>query len=123
MSPKKWNIYKNKINVPFKINMNFQRRTLLRVTLVFVKESWDIKISLNTMRSTQVFNKILYKNSYFILKRCLIKMPKINNNKNEFLDYMWKFPTMDSYCVTLVPGRKSWGMIIRIKCLDSIQSV
>ena len=49
---------------------------LLRVTLVSVKESRGIRISLNTMRSTQVFNEILYKNSYFYRKKCLIKMPK-----------------------------------------------
>ena len=39
------------------------------------------------------------------------------------LDYTCEFPTMDSYCVTLVSGRKSWGIINRIKCFDSIQSV
>ena len=54
---------------------------LLRVTLVSVKESWGIRISLNAMRSTQVFNGILYKNSYFILKRYLVKMWKINVDK------------------------------------------
>ena len=82
MSPKKCNIYKNKINVPLKINVDFRWQTLLRVTLVFVKESWGIRISLNTMRSTQVFNEILYKNSYFILKRCLIKkMLEMNFDK------------------------------------------
>ena len=51
----------------------------LRVTLVSVKWSWGIRISLNAMRSTQVFNEVLYKNPYFILKGDLIK-----NAKNEF---------------------------------------
>ena len=41
----------------------------LRVTVVLKKESWGIRISLNIMRSTQVFNEVLYKNSYFIFKR------------------------------------------------------
>ena len=50
-----------------------------RVTLVSVKGSWGIRTSLDTMRSTQVFNEILYKNSYFIFKRCLTK-----NAKNKF---------------------------------------
>ena len=43
---------------------NFRRRILLRVTLVFVKESLGIRISLNIMRSTQIFNEILYKSLY-----------------------------------------------------------
>ena len=45
----------------FENGTNFRRRTLLRVTLVFVKESSGIRISLNIMRSTQVFNEILCK--------------------------------------------------------------
>ena len=44
----------------------FPTTDLLRVTLVSVKEFWGIRISLNAMRSTQVFNGILYKNSHFI---------------------------------------------------------
>ena len=35
----------------------------------FRKRILSIRISLNIMRSTQVFNGVLYKNSYFILKR------------------------------------------------------
>ena len=54
-------------------------------------------------------------------------MLKINFEKNKFLimfsDYTCEFPTMDSYCVTLVSGRKSWDMINRIKYSDSIQGV
>ena len=46
----------------------FPTTDLLWDTLVSVKESWGIRISLNIMRSTQVFNDILYKNSYFNLK-------------------------------------------------------
>ena len=43
---------------------NFRRQTLLQVTLVFVKKSRAIRISLNIMKSTQMFNEILYKSSY-----------------------------------------------------------
>ena len=100
---------------------------LLRVTLVSVKESWGIRISLNIMRSTQVFNDVLYKNSYFILKKIFNKSAENEFRQNRFLiifsDYTCKFLKTDSYCVTLVPGRKSWGMISRIKCPDSIQNV
>ena len=75
---------------------------LLRVTLVSVKESWGIRISLNIMRSTQVFNEVLYKNSYFILKRFLIKNVENGIGQNKFLimfsDYTCEFrrwiPTM-----------------------------
>ena len=63
------------------------------------------------MRSTQVFNEVLYKNLYFIFKRYLIKMLKMNFDKNKFLimfsDYTCEFPKMDSYYVTVVSGRKS----------------
>ena len=71
-----WKKYKN-INVMIFLRINklvlehdyeFPTTDLLRVTLVFVKESWGIRIFLNIMRSTQVFNEILYKNSYFNLK-------------------------------------------------------
>ena len=34
------------------------------VTVVFVKESRGIRILLNVVRSTQIFNDILYKNSH-----------------------------------------------------------
>ena len=98
----------------------------LRVTLVFVKGSWGIRISLNTMRSTQVFNEILYKNSYFILKRYLIKNAENEFRQNKFLmfsDYTCEFPRMDSYYVTVVSGRKSWGTICHIKYLDCIRDV
>ena len=99
----------------------------LRVTLVSVKESWGIRISLNIMRSTQVFNEVLYKNSYFILKGYLIKNVENGFRQNKFLmifsDYTCEFPKMDSYYVTVVSGRKSWGMICRIKYLDCIRDV
>ena len=84
---------------------------LLRVTLVSVKESGGIRISLNIMRSTKVFNEILYKNSYFILKRYLIKNVENGFRQNKFLimfsDYTCEFPKMDSYYITVVSGRKS----------------
>ena len=64
------------------------------------------------MRSTQVFNEVLYKNSYFILKKgYLIKNAENEFRQNKFLimfsDYTCEFLTMDSYCVTLVFDRKS----------------
>ena len=100
---------------------------LLRVTLVSVKESWGIRISLNIMRSTQVFNEVLYKSSYFILKRYLIKNVENGFRENKFLimfsDYTCEFPKMDSYYVTVVSGRKSWGTICRIKYFDCIRDV
>ena len=65
-------------------NCEFPMMDLLWVTLVSVKESWGIRISLNIMRSSQVFNKVLYKNSYFILKRFLIKMLKMDFDKINF---------------------------------------
>ena len=49
---------KNKINI-LEIIVNFQRRILGRVTVVLEKESWGIRISLNIMKSVQVFNEIL----------------------------------------------------------------
>ena len=67
----------------------FQRRTLSRVTLVSVKESWGIRILLNTMRSTQVFNEILYKNSHFIQRRYLIKNVENKFCQNEALMRIW----------------------------------
>ena len=62
----------------------FRRRTLLRVTLVSVKESWGIRILLNIMRSTQIFNEILYKSSYLSQSGFKTKMLKINNDKTDF---------------------------------------
>ena len=79
------------------------------------------------MRSTQVFNEILYKNSYFILKRCLIKNAEDEFRQNKslimFSDYTCEFPTMDSYYVTLVSGKKSWGTINCIKYFVRIRSI
>ena len=40
-----------------------------------------------------------------------------------FLDYTCEFPKMDSYCVTVVSGRKSWGTISRIKYFDCIRDI
>ena len=100
---------------------------LLRVTLVSVKESWGIRISLNIMRSTQVFNDVLYKNSYFILKKIFNKNAENEFRQNRFLiifsDYTCEFSKMDSYYVTAVSGRKSWGTIGRIKYFDCIRDV
>ena len=59
--------------IQFAINMNFRRQILLYVTVVSLKESHGIRISLNVMRSTQIFNEVLYKNSYFISKMCIKK--------------------------------------------------
>ena len=56
------------IMIRFVINVNFRRRIPLYVTVVSLKESRDIRISLNVVRSTQIFNEVLYKNSYFISK-------------------------------------------------------
>ena len=50
--------------IRFKMNANFRRRIPLRVTVVSIKESRDIRISLNMVRSTQIFNEILCKNSH-----------------------------------------------------------
>ena len=50
--------------IRFEIDANFRRRIPLRVTLVSVKESRDIRITLNVMRNTQIFNEILYQNSH-----------------------------------------------------------
>ena len=69
---------KNKINI-FWDKCGFPMTDLLRVTLVSVKGSWGIRISLNTMRSTQVFSEVLYEDSCFILKEYLNKIAK-----NEF---------------------------------------
>ena len=108
-------------------NYEFPTMDLLRVRLVFVKESWDIRISLNIMRSTQVFNEVLYKNSYFILKRYLIKNVENGFWQNKFLimfsDYTCEFSKMDSYYVTVISGRRSWGTIGRIKYSDCIRDV
>ena len=60
----------------FEIELGISDDGSLRVTLVFVKESWGIRISLNTIRSTQVFNEILWKIRIFIVKRYLIKCGK-----------------------------------------------
>ena len=50
--------------IRFKMDANFRRWILLRVTLVSVKKSRDIRITLNVMRNTQIFNEILYQNSH-----------------------------------------------------------
>ena len=75
--------------IRFVINMNFRRRIPLYVTVVSLKESRGIRISLNVLRSTQIFSEILYKNSYFISKKCN-KMLKnnTNNESNNNLDDM-----------------------------------
>ena len=70
------------IMIRFVMNVNFRRRVPLYVTVVSLKESRGIRISLNVMRSTQIFNEVLYKNSYFISKRCVINVKNIANNKS-----------------------------------------
>ena len=75
-------------------------------------------MSLNMMRSTQIFNKILYKSSYSILKRRFDKEYKKITIKRIFdkaFECTCEFSKMDSYCVTILSGRKSWGTISRIK--------
>ena len=109
--------------IRFAINMNFRRRIPLYVTVVFLKESRSTRISLNVVRSTQIFNEILYKNSYFISKRCRIKMSILIINLIIFWMIRVEFPTMDSYYVTVVSGRKSWGTISYIKYFDCVDIV
>ena len=46
------------------MDVNFQRQTPLCVIVVSKNESRDIRITLNVVRSTQIFNEILYKNSH-----------------------------------------------------------
>ena len=66
--PKKNNVYKkNKKNI-FEIYEDFRRRILGRVTVVLEKESWGIRISLNTTKSVQVFNEIILIGSRLFLK-------------------------------------------------------
>ena len=95
--------------IRFVINVNFRRRIPLYVTVVSLKESRGVRISLNVVRSTQIFSKILYKNSYFISKKVCNKMPKILLIISLIIIWTMRveFPTMDSYYVTLVSGRKS----------------
>ena len=54
-------------------------------------------------------------------------MPKNEFWQNRFLimfsDYTCEFPKMDSYYVTVVSGRKSWGTIGHIKYFDYIRDV
>ena len=56
---KRNNAYKKIKLLFFKISVDFRRRILWRVTVVLEKESWGIRISLNTTISIQVFNVIL----------------------------------------------------------------
>ena len=42
---------------------------------------------------------------------------------NNILEYTFGFPKIDSYWVTVVFDRKSWGMISCIQRFDSIQNV
>ena len=106
----------------FENDWKFLTTDLLRVTLVSVKESWGIRISLNAIRSTQVFNEIL-----FYLKVIFNKNVENKFRQNKFLimflNYICEFPKMDSYYVTVVSGRKSWGTICRIKYFDFIRDV
>ena len=50
-------------NKEFEIDANFRWQIPLCVTVVFVKKFWGIRISLNVVRSTQIFNEIYEKNS------------------------------------------------------------
>ena len=75
-------------------NCEFPTTDLLRVTLVSVKESWGIRISLKIMRSTQVFNEVLYKKFVFYLKKIFNKNDENEFRQNKFLImffglYMW----------------------------------
>ena len=47
----------------FEIDANFRLQISLCVIIVFVKEFWDIRTSLNVVRSTQIFNEIYEKDS------------------------------------------------------------
>ena len=42
---------------------------------------------------------------------------------NDDLDFTREFPKMDSYCVIVVSGRKSWGTISGIEHFDCIRDV
>ena len=53
---------------------NFRRWILWRVTVVLEKESWGIRISLNTTISVQVFNEIL------LISSCLSSKKHNTNN-------------------------------------------
>ena len=63
--------------IRFVINVNFRRWIPLYVTVVSLKESRGIRVSLNVMRSTQIFNEVLYKNSYLSKKKVPNKMLEI----------------------------------------------
>ena len=58
----------------------------------------------------------------FIFFKTCIKIKCEISNKT-ILECSHEFPTMDSYCVTLVSGRKSWGTINCIKYFDRIRSI
>ena len=58
------------------MDVNFQRQTPLCVIVVSENESRDIRISLNVVRSTQIFNEIDKKRFSFISMRYKIKMLK-----------------------------------------------
>ena len=42
---------------------------------------------------------------------------------NDDLNFTCEFMKMDSYCVTIVSGKKSWGTIGHIKHFDCIRDV
>ena len=103
----------------WKIITNFRRWILWRVTVILEKESWGIRISLNTMKSVRVFNEILLIVSRLFLKKkkkeSITIMNTLWNLLNNVLGKERKLPTMDSLRVTIVPFGKSWGTISSIK--------
>ena len=94
---------------------NFWRRILWRVTVVLEKESWDIRISLNTTISVQVFNEVL------LISFCLSSKNKITRiifkwfAKITFwkrdVNYRWWI----LWRVTVVLEWESWGTSSSIK--------
>ena len=84
--------------IRFKIGVNFRRRISIRVIVVSAKESRGIRITLNVVRGTQIFNEILYKNSHLSLKgiiKCLksiIKKIKLSvKNEKDFFKKLIMF--------------------------------
>ena len=74
-------------NKEFDIDTNFWRHILLCVTVVFVKESWGIRTSLNVVRSTQIFNEIYEKDSRSSQRGIKSNAKKIAFNK---IKNIWK---------------------------------
>ena len=102
--------------------MDFRRRILGRVTVVIEKESWSIRISLNTTKSVRVFNEIL------LIDSCLFQ--KSHNNKysfknllNSVLEKECELPTTDSLQVIVVPLRNLEVRLVVLNVVENCQNV